>query len=258
VFCCIIVVVHAKSNFILSKKDSNSRFHDFEMSANSDAFRQKLFRAAGMAYTKPQQENVMAESIGTTTFDGSGLLNGTIESSPGSPARRPSVSAPLEGMIRRVTIDRQQGQFSPALQNMTTGSRRSSVLADLESASSLSLGATHFFSRQKAVKEALVQSIIRRKERNQGNSNSLFLFPSIRNQATTVSSTSDALLNEVNLSNDELGESISDFIKLGVHVSSSWLQDELRISPTAKKRFEIFRNPTPEFPDDPTTPKSGM
>jgi hypothetical protein len=106
------------------------------------------------------------------------------------------------------------------------------------------------------VKEALVQSIVRRKERNQSGGNSLFLFPSNRNQASTVPSTSETLHID-NGSSDELGESISDLIKLGVQVSSSWLEEELRISPTAKKRFEIFRNPTPDYPEDPTTPQPG-
>lgn len=225
------------------------------MSGTGDAFRQKLFQAAGMPYTKPQK--VAAESLGTTTFDNSGPLNSAIESPTCSPARRPSVSGQFEVASRRTAIG-QHGQFSPALQSTTTGSRRSTVLADLESASSFSLGPTNFFSRQKAVKEALVQSIIRRKERNQDSGSSLFLFPSNRNHPSTVSSTTDALDDESNRSTDELGESISDFVKLGVHVSSSWLKDELRISPTAKKRFEIFRNPTPEFPEDPTTPQSGI
>ena len=223
----------------------------------SDDFRQKLFQAAGMPYTKLQQDSFMAESIGTTKLETPGQFSGTKEMLTGSPTRRPSVSGSLEGTSRRSSLV-QQGQFSPNMQSTNTGSRRSTVLAELESAPNFSLGPSNFFSRQKAVKDALVQSIIRRKERNGHGGSCSFLFPSSLNQTSTVSSTGEALQNADDFSSVELKESISDFIKLGVHVTSTWLQDELRISPTAKKRFEIFRNPTPEFPDDPTTPQSGM
>ncbi len=223
----------------------------------SDDFRQKLFQAAGMPYTKSQQNSLMAESIGTAILETPGQFSGTKELLTGSPTRRPSVSGYLEGTNRRSSLV-QQGQFSPNMQNTNTGSRRSTVLAELESAPNFSLGPSNFFSRQKAVKDALVQSIIRRKERNGHGGSSSFLFPSSLNQTSTVASTVEDLQNADDFSSVELKESISDFIKLGVHVTSTWLQDELRISPTAKKRFEIFRNPTPEFPDDPTTPQSGM
>jgi hypothetical protein len=146
---------------------------------------------------------------------------------------------------------------SPALQSSESGSRRSAVLADLDISSQFSLGPTNFFSRRKAVREALVQSITRRKERNQVGSNSLFLFSNNQNHVNNASSTKETLQNESDFSTNEIGESISEFIKLGVQISSSWLQDELKISPTAKKRFEIYRNPTPVLIDDPATPQSG-
>lgn len=222
-----------------------------------DAFRQKLFSAAGMPYTKPEHERLANEHIGTSKVDSSGRRSSTAETLPGSPIRKPSVSGQLDGMNRRMSSAQPPSSVAPALPN--AGSRRSAVLADLDAAMPFSLASSaNFFSRQRAVKEALVQSIVRRQERNLGNSNSLFLFPSDRNHASAASSAKDVLQSESHSSTDELGESIADFIKLGVQVSSSWLQEELKISPTAKKRFEIFRNPTPEFLDDPTTPKLGV
>ena len=180
-----------------------------------------------------------------------------VEVLSGTSARRESVTAQPDGGIRRPSVAPQLS--SPIVASSPTNtSRRSTVLADLDALSSFSLGPSNFFARQKAVKEALVQSILRRKERNQGGGNSLFLFSSNRNQVSTVCSTSDTLQNDEVSSTDELGECISDLIKLGMHVSSSWLEDELKLSPTAKKRFQIFRNPTPDFPDDPTTPQPGI
>ena len=255
------------------------------MAAPSDDFRQKLFRAAGMPCTKPQYEHVVSQSIGTAANDGSGRRNSTLEMPnngsgrrnstlempndgsgrrnstsempPGSPNRRQSVVGHMDGLSRHISSGQSQ---SPALNATNAGSRRSTVLADLDAASPFSLGSTNFFSRQKAVKEALVQSILRRTERNRDSGNSLFLFPSIRNQVNVASSSSSdgTIHRESNSTTDTLGDSIADFVKLGVHVSSSWLKDELQISPTAQKRFEIFRNPTPEFLDDPTTPQLGL
>lgn len=225
------------------------------MSASGDAFRQKLFSAAGMPYTKPALATATVESSSASSTDVVGRRMSRVETLSGTSTRRESVAGQLDGTIRRPSV----GQLpSPNLvASPTAPSRRSTVLADLDALSSLSLGpSSNFFVRQKAVKEALVQSIVRRKERNQSGGNSLFLFPSNRNQASTVPSTSETLHID-NGSSDELGESISDLIKLGVQVSSSWLEEELRISPTAKKRFEIFRNPTPEYPEDPTTPQPG-
>jgi hypothetical protein len=225
------------------------------MAAPSDDFRQKLFRAAGMPCTKPQYDHVVSQSIGTAANDGSGRRNSTSEMPPGSPVRRQSVVGHMDGLSRLISSGQSQ---SPSLNTTNAGSRRSTVLADLDAASPFSLGSTNFFSRQKAVKEALVQSILRRTERNRDSGNSLFLFPGNRNQVNTASSSGGTIRSESNTASDTLGDSIADFVKLGVQVSSSWLKDELKISPTAKKRFEIFRNPTPEFLDDPTTPQLGL
>jgi len=239
------------------------------MAAPSDDFRQKLFRAAGMPCTKPQYEHVVSQSFGTAANDGSGRRNSTLEMPndgsgrrnstsempPGSPTRRQSVVGHMDGLSRHISSGQSQ---SPALNTTNAGSRRSTVLADLDAAAPFSLGSTNFFSRQKAVKEALVQSILRRTERNRDSGNSLFLFPGNRNQVNTASSSGGTIHSESNTASDTLGDSIADFVKLGVQVSSSWLKDELKISPTAKKRFEIFRNPTPEFLDDPTTPQLGL
>ena len=223
------------------------------MSESSDEFRQKLFRAAGMPYTPPLKDG---DTTGTGKSDESYRRNSTAETTPGSPIRKQSVYGQPDGTSRRTSVANQSSVVSTVA---NAGSRRSAVLADLDAASPFSLGSSaNFYSRQKAVKEALVQSIVRRQERNRDNGNSLFLFPSIRNLASAASLTAGSLDNEDHSLPDQLGETIADFVKLGVQVSSSWLQEELRISPTAKKRFEIFRNPTPEFLDDPTTPKSGM
>ncbi len=228
---------------------------ELEMTAPSDDFRQKLFRAAGMPCTKPQYEYITAQS---SAIDGSGRhnsVNKTSETPHGSPTRRQSVVGHVDGISKHISSGQSQ---SPALNTTNAGSRRNTVLADLDVASPISLGSTNFFSRQKAVKEALVQSILRRTERNRDSGNSLFLLPSNRNQVNVASSSDGTIHREGNSTTDTLGDTIADFVKLGVQVSSSWLKDELQISPTAQKRFEIFRNPTPEFLDDPTTPQLGL
>jgi hypothetical protein len=227
------------------------------MTESIDAFRRKLFETAGMPYTKPDHAKAANESVGASKLENLGRRTSTAETLPGSPIRKPSLSGQLDVSSRRMSSAQPQ---SPVVHSFpTAGSRRSTVLADLDAASPFSLASSaNFYTRQKAVKEALVQSIVRRQERNEVHGNSLFLFPSNRNHANAGSSAHNSCLNEVPSSNDELEDSIADFVKLGVQVSSSWLQEELRISPTAKKRFEIFRNPTPEFLDDPVTPKLGM
>ncbi len=207
-----------------------------------------------MPYTKSEQHKFATESVGTSSAS---RRSSTTEMLPGSPIRKSSVSGQLDALNRRISSAQ---ALSPVVAPMpNANSRRSTVLADLDSASPISLSSANFYSRQRAVKEALVQSIVRRQERNRDNGNSLFLFPSNRSyHDDAASSTKDSFQHEDQSSTNELGESIADFVKLGVQVSSSWLREELKISPAANKRFEIFRNPTPEFLDDPTTPKLGV